>query len=132
MLLLLLAPDAIDPGKDFGGFAKRAFDAIHSSNWRLLAALALIGIIWALRTYLSKLLPKLSSDRAGALLAVCTGISGAVSNALMAGQPVTLSVLMDGLGLGITAAGGWSVAKRIIAPPDKQEEAAANEATPKA
>ena len=48
------------------------------------------------------------------------GILGAVSAELAAGKPPTLAVVVGGLSLGFTAAGGWSVVRRLAGKSDAQ------------
>lgn len=103
--------------------ARHVMDAIHSGNWRLAAAGVLVVVIWAVRAFGSKYFPKLATDRGGAALAVLGGLAGALSNAILGGVPITLNIMLDGLGMGVTAAGGWNVTRRLLWPPDKAEGA---------
>ena len=95
-------------------FAKSVLGAVQSSNWRLLAALGVVGVVFALRKWGGKKWPFLATDRGGAALALAFGVACAFSNAFAAGQVPSLSLLMTGLSVGLTAAGGWSVVKKLI------------------
>jgi hypothetical protein len=119
-LLATTTAAPIDPGTDPGGFLSQIATAIGSRNWVLVAALAVLGVVWALRTWGARWVPWFGTDRGGAVLVLSMGILGAVSAELAAGKPPTLAVVVGGLSLGFTAAGGWSVVRRLAGKSDAQ------------
>jgi hypothetical protein len=58
--------------------------------------------------------PFLRTDRGGALLVLGVSLTGAVANALAAGAPFSVALLLTALRVGLTAAGGFTLIKRII------------------
>ena len=103
--------------------------ALQHRSWGLGMAAALVLIVLGLRYgagLLAARLPGragkacgwLNTDRGGALLVLASGVAGAVFVAKLAGQALTPQVLTGGIGAGITAAGGWNVVKRLLAPKD--------------
>lgn len=107
--------------------AKEFLDAVKTGNWKLTLILALVLIIWGVRKYGSKLAAVpvkwvaaigkfIASDRGGAVLAMVAGVIGSVAAYMVGGANLTPKVLLDGLLLGFTAAGGWVVMKKIIVP----------------
>lgn len=94
--------------------APLVLQAIQSGNWSLLASLALIALVWLARRYGGRFLPVLTTARGGAALALAGGIGGAVATALAAGAPVSVALLLKGLSVGLTAAGGWTVVRKLI------------------
>ncbi|RKG48806.1 hypothetical protein D7X30_40190 [Corallococcus sp. AB011P] len=52
--------------------------------------------------------------RAGAVLALLLSVAGAVSNALLAGEPFTIALLLKALTIGLGAAGGFTVVKTLL------------------
>lgn len=89
------------------------FDAARTSNWRLLAVLALVAVVWGIRAFGSRAWPALASDRGGALLALIGGITGAICHAALAGAPVTRQLVLEGVVNGVTAAGGWAMVRKL-------------------
>lgn len=113
-----LVPMLINPGDisvdALQHLAQVALQAVTSGNWALLAALVLVGLVWAVRRWGASKVPFLASARGGALLALLGGIVGAVATALTAGAPVTAALLLKGLTVGVTAAGGWTVVRKLL------------------
>lgn len=113
------APAAvIDPAKDPGGFVEQLAAAARRGDYRMLVAGVLIGVAWLLRRYGAGLAPWLATDRGGAALALVLGVLGALGTALAAGAPVGLGLVVNGVSLGLTAAGGWVVVRRLLWPKD--------------
>lgn len=92
------------------------FDAVTTSNWRALAALGVVAFVWAGRTYGAKKIPWLGTDRGGSVLALLTGIAGGLANAWLAGKPVDLSLVVQGLQTGVLASGGYVMTRRLLWP----------------
>lgn len=93
------------------------YQAVRSGNWRLIAAACLIVIVWALRRWGAAHWAFLASDRGGALLALLGGVAGAFMNALAAGADISIVLILDGLSVGLTAAGGFVAVKKIFGKP---------------
>lgn len=101
---------------DFLSLAKQIFDAIMSGQWALVAALALILVVFVLRKFVAPKVPFLASDAGGAILVLATSIFGAFGNALAAGQPLSFALAVKALQIGFAAAGGWAVLKKALLP----------------
>lgn len=95
-------------------FARIILEAVQSSNWSLLASLALVALVWASRKFLAPKVPFLGTDAGGALLALAGGAAGAILTAVMAGSAFSWPLVLLGLKTGFTAAGGWAVIKKLI------------------
>jgi hypothetical protein len=106
-----------DPENDFAGFAKLFKEAAKNGNWKLLAVLLVIGIVWALRKY-GVLIPKvgdfLKSARGGAILTILTGVFGVIAAGLVSSGKFSAGLIWDGILLGLTAAGGWTIVKKLL------------------
>ncbi|MCP3060978.1 hypothetical protein LXT21_19520 [Myxococcus sp. K38C18041901] len=111
--LAAASPGVPDPSR-IEEFARLVFDAVTSRNWALAASLAVVAVVYALRRFGGSLFPWLKSARAGAVLAVLVAVAGAVSNALVAGESFTWGLLLKALGIGLGAAGGFSVLKALL------------------
>lgn len=110
---VVVAPDANPLG-----FLESLFNAAKAGNWRLLSALALVGLVYVIRKFGQKALPWLGTDRGGAVSALVVGVAGSLSLALMSSAPINAAMIVNGLGLGVMAAGGFVVVKRILFPSD--------------
>lgn len=104
--------------------------ALQAHLWRVVVVAALVLLVLGLRYGSSLLATRLAgragaifawftTDRGGACLVLASGIGGAALLAVVAGKAITLQLLVGGLTAGVTAAGGWTVVKRLIIPPDK-------------
>lgn len=105
---------------DLSGYVKALFDAGAHKDWRMLAAALMVGLIWAIRKFASKLPGKagafFAGDRGGSIIALCVGLMGAFATMLSAHQAFSFNAVLGGLEAGFVAAGGYTVVKKIIAP----------------
>lgn len=113
---------AIDPS-NVTQFLNTVLDAVQHKHWQALAALLLVGAVALVKLAAPKVHGKfgafLNSDRGGTLLVLVGGIVGAVASALIAGQKLTLSLIVGGVTTGVLASGGWNVVKKLLFPNDK-------------
>lgn len=110
---------------DMTGVTGTLTKAIDSKNWHVVVAAVLLFLIWVLRAIGSKFWKFIGTDRGGALLALISGLLVVFINGWAGGGKFSITWLIQGIELGVTAAGGWVVAKRLIVPTDKKEEKAA-------
>ncbi len=97
-----------------------AIEAVRDGHWWLFAAIVVSALVWLLRSYGEKFIPWLGTDRGGAVLVLSTGILGSLAALILAGDEVGLELLIEGLKVGFTAAGGYVVIKKILKPGDKK------------
>jgi hypothetical protein len=110
---------------DMSGVTGTITKAIDTSNWRVVATAALLFLIWVLRAIGAKFWKFIGTDRGGALLALISGVLVALINGWASGKTFSITWVIQGIEMGVSAAGGWVVAKRLISPTDKKEEKAA-------
>jgi len=104
---VVASPD--DPNAFFGAIVT----AVQGGQWRVVAVLAVVALVWAAKRWGSTYWPFLGTSRGGALLALAAGLVSTLGPALVAGTPFSLKLLLDALLLGVTAAGGWVVVRRL-------------------
>lgn len=114
---------------DFATLCQKVLDLAMHRQWQALIALALIGVTAGVRTLLPKIesIPKLKwlkTDRGGAITTLVLSEMGAVGTALGAGQHVTVNLIVAALVTGATAAGGYTIVKRLLWPADAVPAAA--------
>ncbi|MFN7132365.1 MAG: hypothetical protein ACK4N5_09785 [Myxococcales bacterium] len=95
----------LDDGAELEVIAQLVLHAVSTSNWRALAALAVVVLVWLVRRYGGKQVPWLLTPRGGATLVLIFSIAGAVANALLAGAPLSLALLLDATITGALATG---------------------------
>ncbi|TQF09182.1 hypothetical protein FJV41_45945 [Myxococcus llanfairpwllgwyngyllgogerychwyrndrobwllllantysiliogogogochensis] len=100
--------------EQFEAFAQLLLDAVTSRNYALLAALVVVLLVYLLRKFGGAFIPFLRTDRGGAVLVLGVSLAGAVANALAAGAPFSLALLVTALKVALTAAGGFTVIKRLV------------------
>lgn len=129
VIISAVAPAAAvpDPGADGMGFAKAILTAFQSKNWAGVGALGLIGIVWLLRMLAGKVkqLSWFTGDRGGAVLVLVTSVAGALFSALVAGKTYSVELLLASVYMGVMAAGGWTLAKRLMGTPSSSDEPSA-------
>lgn len=106
---------------DVTGFANLVLQSVQQGRWAMVAALLVIAAVASLRKWGPAWV---ATDRASTLFALLTGAAGAVGARLIAGTPMTLSVLCDGAAVALTAIGGYSAVKKILFPSDAAPAAA--------
>lgn len=90
--------------------------AVTGGHYLLAASLGVIMLVGLLRKYGGSRFPFLMTDHGGAILVLVTSFFGAISTALMAGAMPTLALAWTALGVAVTAAGGYSLVKKLLAP----------------
>jgi hypothetical protein len=115
VLALAQAAGIPDPS-NLEEFAKLLFTAVSAGQWKLVAALALVALVWAVRRYGGKLWPWLLTDSGGAWTLVVTTLIGAVALALYTGTPVTLPVLWTALLAAAATGGGYALVRKLLRP----------------
>lgn len=101
---------------DFSAFASQALAAVHAGNYKLLAALAVVGLVAALRKWGPEWV---KGDRGGAALAFVVAMAGALVTAFSAGAGFSWQLLADAAAVALTAIGGFVGVKKLLFPADK-------------
>ncbi len=114
-----LAPPApteapVDPEQNLGAYLGRLFEAVKSGEWLLAAALAVIGLTWALRRWGAKLIPWLGTDRGGVVVAGVSAFALGLANAGIAGKPVDVTLVVTALEVALLAMGGWAGIRKLL------------------
>lgn len=114
ILAMLTAQVAEDPI----GIFDQIGQAILQGKWQAVAALVAVAVVFGARQGAARLPGKLgiffASARGGALLALLGGVVTALAQAIVAGGEINVTLLVNGVVLGITAAGGWTLVRRLI------------------
>lgn len=90
---------------DVPAIAGLVLAAVTTSNWAAVAALAVVLLVWAARRFGGNLWPWLLTPRGGASLVLLWSIAGAIATALIAGQPLSLGLVLSALTTGAVATG---------------------------
>jgi hypothetical protein len=113
-LVALAAQATIPDPSQLEAFATFALNAVQSGNYSLVAALGVIAAVYALRRFGGGRIPFLATDRGGALLVIITSVAGALATAFAAGTAVSLPLVISALVVALKAAGGFSLAKKLL------------------
>ncbi|TQF10701.1 hypothetical protein FJV41_38125 [Myxococcus llanfairpwllgwyngyllgogerychwyrndrobwllllantysiliogogogochensis] len=100
--------------EQFDAFAQLLFNAVTSQNYALVASLVVVLLVFLLRKFGGRFIPFFNRDRGGAVLVLGVSLAGAVANALAAGAPFSLSLLLTAAKVALTAAGGFTLVKRLL------------------
>jgi len=107
-------PPAPGPDVDPGAMINTLVDAIGSSNWGLLAAAVVMILVWVIRKFLwkavnAKVLP---------WLAVSIGALSGAGAALIEDNSDWIRALLNGISLGLMAAGQWGLLGAVMKKKD--------------
>lgn len=117
--LLALAQATIpDPAADLGGFLMFMLGAVQGKDWFLVGAAIASGLTWPVRAFLVKLPGSagafFSSSRGGVVIALAVGMLTGLSGALLAHSPFSVGLLINIVGVGFTAIGGYAGVRRLL------------------
>lgn len=118
--LIVLANTAapLPSPEDGPAILNQILDAIGSGNWRLVAALIVVGLIWLMRRFATKIHPWFGTDRGGVAVALLGGLLAVAAGELAAGRHFTVQTVANGISFAVAAAGGWVMVRRLAFPPD--------------
>lgn len=105
-----------DLDKDPSGWAKQLMDQIHTSNWRALIILLLVGLVWLARKFGGRVFPFFNTRAGGAILVTAGAFLGALINAAIA-RTLSLSNLLDAAVIAGAASGWWNLPRELASTP---------------
>lgn len=113
-----LAADAVDPSDGSLDVAKAIYNAFSGGHYAYAAAMGLILGVALVKRYLGPKIPWLHSDVGGTSLT----LAGAFATAMAAGlaaptAAISMGLLKSSLLVGIGAAGGYTVLKKLVIEP---------------
>lgn len=91
-------------------------DAARGGQGMLAACLTLVLAVALAKRYGAARFPVLHTDIGGAALTLLGSFGGALATTLMAGAAPSLGLAASALGVAFAAAGGYSMAKRLLVP----------------
>ncbi len=83
-------------------------------NAWLFASLALVGVVFLARKFLTAKVPFLGTQAGGAILTIATSFAGAAGTALLTGQPMSWLLALAAAKVAFTAAGGWTLVSHLF------------------
>lgn len=101
---------------DVFGLVKQLFDAVMGGNFALVAALALVLIVFVLRKFVGPKVPFLASDAGGVVLAFLSAFGGALATAFGAHAAFSLALLFKAAQVAFLAMGGYAALKKLLGP----------------
>jgi hypothetical protein len=119
----LAAPDVPTPDADAAEWLKALYSAATAGEWKILAGLALVGVVWLLRSWGVKALPWFGTKTGGLALAFLVSIGGTFGLALAAGAKLSLASAASALGTAAAAAGVWEWLKAHMPGVQKANDA---------
>lgn len=97
---------------------KPIYTAVTSGNYVLAAALGLVLVCALIKRYGVSRFPVLGTDVGGTALVLATSFGGAIASALAGGSAVfTGALAVAALKVALTAAGGYTMIKRLLIVP---------------
>lgn len=111
------AEATVDPNANSLDIAKAIYDAFTGHHYAYAGALGLILGIALVKRYLGPKVPALHSDAGGTAMALGGAFATALAAGLAGGGPITLDLLKSSLLVGVGAAGGYAVLKKLVVEP---------------
>lgn len=103
-------------GDDFGALAKLIWDAVMNKQWGLVASLAILLAVAALRKFVpetTKVGAWLRTKLGGIVTNFAITLSGAFATAFMSGHTFSADLVFKALSVALTASGGWAIYKNV-------------------
>lgn len=101
---------------DLGSFVRQAYDAAQRHDYRMLAAVLLIGFVAVARKYGARVPGHIgafvASDRGGAFLSLGLALIAGVIHALLAGSQLGLGMIATAVYISFLASGGYALVKK--------------------
>jgi|SRR3990172_2191452 len=127
LLVLLLAPLALaipSPFEDLSGFTGGLLAGIHDSNWRVVGAFIIMGLVALWRRFAPV---RLSSGKAAWVASLVIGAAVGLADVWAAGGSLggvvgTVNVLINGAITGLVASGLYSGGKKLSEKKEPVEE----------
>jgi hypothetical protein len=96
--------------------ARPVYDAIMAGNYTAAAAFALVLIVALVKRHAAPRVAFLRSDLGAALLVLALSFGGALGTAALAGGAVGVALFTGAAKVAFYAAGGFALAKKLLAP----------------
>ena len=113
-------PASPDPASIAGAL----LSAIQGKHWGIAVGLGLSGVVWLLRNKIAPNWKAVQTDRGGAILTLATALVATIG-AELAGGVMSVTTILDAVLAAMTAAGGFSLIKKIVSPSDQPAQAPA-------
>lgn len=101
---------------DLLAVAGQVYTAVMAGQWALVAALALVLVVFVLRKFVSGKVPFLASDAGGIMLAFVGSLGGAFATAFAAGESFSWSLAFKAAQVAFLAMGGYAALKKLVLP----------------
>ena len=113
------AANAVAPDSTSVSETGRAiFDQIMAGHYVAAAAFTLVFVVALAKRYApGKMGEFVHSDHGGALTTLLMAFGGALATATVGGAPWTWAMCWAALGVGVTAAGGYTMLKKLVVEP---------------
>lgn len=102
------------------GLAQLVLEAFTNKNWALLAVAGIMLLVFVARKYGSAKWPWLATPKAAIYMAFILSVGGAIATSLVAGQAITLALVVKAVLAGLGAMGLWSGTKTMAEAAGKQ------------
>ena len=115
--ILAVAPQQAipDPSSGIMQYIQAMIDSLKGGNYRMLAAMLIVGFIFICRAALSKVGWKwVGTDRGGTVVALGTGLLSYIAAGLANGAKIDAWLFIDGIMAGVTAIGGYTAIKKLF------------------
>lgn len=88
--------------------------AIKAGQWPMVAVLALVAVVWGLRTFGGKWIPWLTTSEGGTVLAFLTALAATLGAAALGGTSITWGLVGTAFVAAFTAMGAWTGVRRLL------------------
>lgn len=121
------AVEAVSSPEDFTSLARAIHVAIRDGHWATVAALALVVVVGAIRTYGRKVMELLpdwnklhkvlsfffETKPGGWLLNVLTTLAGSLTTSIFSGEPITVKMFVAAIQVALSGAAVWGAVKDL-------------------
>ena len=109
---------AVNIDADPVGYASNTIGAARAGKWLVFVGFIIIGLVYCVRRWGSKLVPWFGTDRGGVVVALFCGFLASLASTVIDVGSLSGAALVVALEQAVGACGGYVVLKKLIFPSD--------------
>jgi hypothetical protein len=100
------------------GYASNTYGAAKAGKWLVFVGFVIIGLVYFVRRWGSKLIPWIATDRGGVATALVCGFLASLASTAISSGSISGSTLIVAAEQAVAAIGGFVILKKLIFPSD--------------
>lgn len=120
--ILVVAPaPVVNIDADPVGYASNTIGAARAGKWLVFVGFIIIGLVYCVRRWGSKLIPWFATDRGGVAVALVCGFLASIASTVISSGSLSGAALVVAMEQAVAAIGGFVVLKKLVFPSDANQ-----------